>query len=82
VNQERSSAAIVGAIVGLGRSLSMDVVAEGIETMEQLALLQQISCTFGQGHLFGMPVTAERYLEMLIAQQQGQPAHAALLGHG
>jgi diguanylate cyclase (GGDEF)-like protein len=82
VSQERSSAAIVGAIVGLGRSLSMDVVAEGIETMEQLALLQQISCTFGQGHLFGMPVTAERYLEMLIAQQQGQPAHAALLGHG
>jgi diguanylate cyclase (GGDEF)-like protein len=82
VSKERSSAAIVGAIVGLGRSLSMDVVAEGIETMEQLDLLRQISCTFGQGHLFGMPVTAERYLEMLVAQQQGQPAHAALLGHG
>jgi diguanylate cyclase (GGDEF)-like protein len=82
VSKERSSAAIVGAIVGLGRSLSMDVVAEGIETMEQLDLLRQISCSFGQGHLFGMPVTAERYLEMLVAQQQGQPAHAALLGHG
>jgi EAL domain-containing protein (putative c-di-GMP-specific phosphodiesterase class I) len=80
--EERNSAAIVGAIVGLGRSLGMDVVAEGIETMEQLALLQRIGCTFGQGHLFGEPVRAERYLELLVAQQRGQPAYAALLGKG
>jgi diguanylate cyclase (GGDEF)-like protein len=76
--QERNSAAIVGAIVGLGRSLGMDVVAEGIETVEQLGLLQRLNCTFGQGHLFGTPVSAERYVEMLIAQQRGAPAHAAL----
>jgi diguanylate cyclase (GGDEF)-like protein len=79
VGQERSSAAIVGAIVGLGRSLSMNVVAEGIETTEQLALLRRIGCTLGQGHLFGEPVTGEQYLELLRAQQQGEPAHAALL---
>ncbi len=78
-DQERNSAAIVGAIVGLGRSLGMDVVAEGIETTAQLALLQRVSCTFGQGHLFGEPVTGERYLEMLVAQQEGPPPHAALL---
>jgi diguanylate cyclase (GGDEF)-like protein len=76
--QERNSAAIVGAIVGLGRSLGMDVVAEGIETVEQLGLLQRLNCTFGQGHLFGAPVSAEHYVEMLIAQQRGAPAHAAL----
>ena len=76
--QERNSAAIVGAIVGLGRSLGMDVVAEGIETVDQLGLLQRLNCTFGQGHLFGAPVSADRYVEMLIAQQQGAPAHAAL----
>ena len=76
--QEHDSAAIVGAIVGLGRSLGMDVVAEGIETMTQLELLQRIGCTLGQGHLFGEPLTAERYLELLLAQQKGQPAHAAL----
>jgi EAL domain-containing protein (putative c-di-GMP-specific phosphodiesterase class I) len=79
VGEERSSAAIVGAIVGLGRSLSMNVVAEGIETMEQLTLLQRIGCTLGQGHLFGEPVTGEQYLELLRAQQQGEPAHAAFL---
>lgn len=76
--QERNSAAIVGAIVGLGRSLGMDVVAEGIESVDQLGLLQRLNCTFGQGHLFGTPVSADRYVEMLIAQQQGTPAHAAL----
>jgi len=78
-DQERNSAAIVGAIVGLGRSLGMDVVAEGIETTAQLALLQRVSCTFGQGHLFGEPVTGERYLEMLVAQQEGPAPHAGLL---
>lgn len=80
--QQRNSAAIVGAIVGLGRSLGMDVVAEGIETVEQLAFLQRIGCTFGQGHLFGHPVSGEQYLELLVAQQQGTPVHAALFGRG
>jgi len=77
-----SGAAIVGAIVGLGRSLGMDVVAEGIETREQLELLQKLGCTLGQGHLFGEPVTAPRYLEMLVAQQRGQPINLALFGRG
>jgi diguanylate cyclase (GGDEF)-like protein len=79
-SKEHNSAAIVGAIVGLGQCLGMDVVAEGIETMEQLALLQRIGCTLGQGHLFGEPVTGQRYLELLLAQQQGEPAHTALFG--
>jgi EAL domain-containing protein (putative c-di-GMP-specific phosphodiesterase class I) len=77
-----SGAAIVGAIVGLGRSLGMDVVAEGIETKEQLELLQKLGCTFGQGHLFGEPVTAPRYLEMLVEQQRGRPINVALFGRG
>jgi diguanylate cyclase (GGDEF)-like protein len=77
-----SGAAIVGAIVGLGRSLGMDVVAEGVETKEQLELLQKLGCTFGQGHLFGEPVTAPRYLEMLVEQQRGRPINVALFGRG
>jgi diguanylate cyclase (GGDEF)-like protein/PAS domain S-box-containing protein len=80
--EKHNSTAIVGAIVGLGRSLGMDVVAEGVETMEQLALLQRIGCTYGQGHLFGAPVSGERYLEMLVEQQEGQAPHAALLNMG
>jgi diguanylate cyclase (GGDEF)-like protein len=79
-SQGNNSAAIVGAVVGLGQCLGMDVVAEGIETKEQVALLQRIGCTLGQGHLFGEPVTGQRYLELLLAQQQGEPAHTAFFG--
>ena len=76
--EERNSAAIAGAVIGLGRSLGMDVIAEGIETVEQLELLKRIGCTFGQGHLFGQPLTADSYLERLRAQEHGEPAHAVL----
>jgi diguanylate cyclase (GGDEF)-like protein/PAS domain S-box-containing protein len=76
--EQSNSAAIVGAIVGLGRSLGMDVVAEGVETTEQLAFLRRVGCTFGQGHLFGSPLTGERYLALLQRQQHGQPEHAEL----
>jgi diguanylate cyclase (GGDEF)-like protein/PAS domain S-box-containing protein len=78
--REHNSSAIVGAIVGLGRSLGMDVVAEGIENTEQLDLLRSMGCTLGQGHLFGEPVSGERYLELLLAQEQGRPVHTALFG--
>ena len=56
---------IVRTIVELARVLGMDVVAEGIETQEQYALLRQLGCRFGQGFLFSRPVTAETISEML-----------------
>lgn len=53
-------ALIVSAIAGLGRSLRMGVVAEGIETEEQLLLARAAGCTHAQGYLFGRPCPAER----------------------
>ena len=47
---------IVGAIVSLARSLDMHVVAEGIETSQQLETLRSLGCTFGQGYLFSPPL--------------------------
>jgi EAL domain-containing protein (putative c-di-GMP-specific phosphodiesterase class I) len=52
INRDERSRAIVAAIVGLGKALGMTVIGEGIETTEQLALLQELGCTLGQGHLF------------------------------
>jgi diguanylate cyclase (GGDEF)-like protein/PAS domain S-box-containing protein len=51
-------AAIVHAVIGLGRDLGMDVVAEGVETEAQAAQLRDLGCKFAQGYLFGraMPV--------------------------
>ncbi len=56
---------IVRTIVELARVLGMDVVAEGIETREQYALLRDLGCRFGQGFLFSRPVTAEAIGQML-----------------
>ena len=56
---------IVRTIVELARVLGMDVVAEGIETQEQFALLRQLGCRFGQGFLFSRPVAADTISEML-----------------
>ena len=50
--------AIVSAVAGLGKSLSVDTVAEGIETEDQLVLVRAAGCTHGQGYLLGQPCPA------------------------
>ena len=52
----RGSAEIVRTIVNLAHSLGMEVVAEGIETAEQLTHLQSLKCQLGQGFLFSRPM--------------------------
>ena len=51
---------IVGAIVSLAKSLSMDVVAEGVETVEQRDILRALGCQYGQGYLFSRPLDHAR----------------------
>jgi diguanylate cyclase (GGDEF)-like protein len=51
--------AIVATIVGLGRTLDMQVIAEGVETEEQARLLLAKGCEHGQGWLYGKPLPAE-----------------------
>ena len=48
-------AAIVSAVAGLGRSLRIGTVAEGVETEDQLLLVRAAGCTHAQGYLFGRP---------------------------
>jgi diguanylate cyclase (GGDEF)-like protein len=48
----------IGAIIGLGKSLHLEVTAEGIETPGVLEKLADLGCSFGQGYLFGKPVPA------------------------
>lgn len=50
---------IVRTILSLAAALGMEVVAEGIETMQQLTTLQQLSCGYGQGYFFSKPLPAE-----------------------
>ncbi len=56
---------IVRTIVELARAMGMEVVAEGIETSEQGAMLRQLGCRYGQGFLYSRPVPAETVSAML-----------------
>jgi diguanylate cyclase (GGDEF)-like protein/PAS domain S-box-containing protein len=78
VASNAGDATIVGTIIHMGRSLQMDVVAEGVETEEQLNFLQTLDCTYVQGLLFGNPMSSDNYLELLLAQVEGTDAYRAL----
>jgi EAL domain-containing protein (putative c-di-GMP-specific phosphodiesterase class I) len=58
-------AGIVGAVISMGSHLHMRVVAEGVETREQLVFLQHHDCPFGQGYYFSQPVTARECTQLL-----------------
>jgi diguanylate cyclase (GGDEF)-like protein/PAS domain S-box-containing protein len=72
------SAAIVRAVIGLARGLSVPVVAEGVETRDQLAFLAREACDEVQGYLVGKPAPIETYAEIVGRQATVKPvpAHA------
>jgi diguanylate cyclase (GGDEF)-like protein len=74
--------AIVTTIISMGQSLKMDVVAEGVETEEQLEFLRRQGCTYAQGHLFGPPLKGDDYQALLVEQQRGARPLEALFNQG
>ena len=67
-DEGEGSMAIVQAIIGLGRSLNMRIVAEGVETEDQYEILRKMGCAQVQGYLFSRPVPA-REAQALVAEQ-------------
>jgi len=62
---DADDATIVGAVIGMGRNLNQRVIAEGVETYEQLVFLRDRQCNQGQGFRFGRPVSAEEFACLL-----------------
>ena len=54
---------MVKATIGMAHSLGLQVVAEGVETKEQLEQLSELNCDFLQGYYFSKPITAKQVLE-------------------
>jgi diguanylate cyclase (GGDEF)-like protein len=67
---------IVEAVVALARGLHIGVVAEGIETEAQYALLRDIGCDVGQGYLFSRPLAAEEAAQFITAHETGTSVRA------
>jgi EAL domain-containing protein (putative c-di-GMP-specific phosphodiesterase class I) len=70
-SDDTSGMAIVRAIAGLGRSLGMTTLAEGVETDEQLARVEADGCTDVQGYLISRPLPPERIGEFLQSRTEG-----------
>jgi PAS domain S-box-containing protein len=67
--------AIATALLSLGRSLNLSVVAEGIETLEQMQCLQSLGCVEGQGFFFSTPRSASEVTELLKKVQSQMPTY-------
>ena len=68
ISADPYDSAIVSAIIDMGKNLNQRVIAEGVESHEQLAFLQARRCEEGQGYLFSRPVAAAQFAQLL---QQG-----------
>ncbi len=64
LHTDSSTNSIVNAVIGMGKNLGMQVVAEGVESREQLTCLQQLACPQGQGFYLSEPLTAAEFTRL------------------
>jgi diguanylate cyclase (GGDEF)-like protein/PAS domain S-box-containing protein len=69
---DSDDATIVRTIIDMGKSLDMEVIAEGVENEEQFNFLRSRGCHFAQGRLFGDAMSADDFLELITRQESGR----------
>ncbi|WP_322048698.1 putative bifunctional diguanylate cyclase/phosphodiesterase [Paraburkholderia sp. J67] len=79
---DTEDAAIVSAIVALGQTLNLSIVAEGVETSDQQNFLTRLGCDTLQGFLLGRPVSADRFIETVSTVLTASPADAEAVQAG
>lgn len=62
---------ILSAIVSMAKSLSLPVIAEGVETAEQASFLNSIGCDFVQGYLYARPMPVDEYVQTMLDTERG-----------
>jgi diguanylate cyclase (GGDEF)-like protein len=73
VGEKGENSEILQTIISLAKNLKMRVIAEGIETENQLALLQNLGCDYGQGYLMSKPMPAEEMEKLLYQNHNWLP---------
>ncbi|MGH2836083.1 MAG: putative bifunctional diguanylate cyclase/phosphodiesterase, partial [Solirubrobacteraceae bacterium] len=76
MSAEAGDAVIVRSTVDLGRNLGLDVVAEGVETIEHWECLRELGCNTAQGYFLSRPVPADELCEWLRARRTLQQLHS------
>lgn len=69
LNRDSNDAALVSAIISLGKSLKLTIIAEGVETLEQLNFLKALQCEEGQGYYFSKAVEPDAFVQYLRSVQ-------------
>jgi diguanylate cyclase (GGDEF)-like protein/PAS domain S-box-containing protein len=72
IGQDTDSLEIIRTIVALAHNLGMDVIAEGVETAQQLAQLRALGCEYAQGYYFGKPTDWETARSLINAEDRSQ----------
>ena len=70
---DEDSLAVIRAVTTLSSSLGLQTTVEGIETPEQVELLALTGCDVGQGYLFGKPMPAAEFENLIVSSCQDQP---------
>jgi diguanylate cyclase (GGDEF)-like protein/PAS domain S-box-containing protein len=69
LNTDTGASSIVGAVIAMGKNLGIQVVAEGVESREQLTCLQNLACPHGQGFYLSEPLTAAEFTRLCLRRQ-------------
>jgi EAL domain-containing protein (putative c-di-GMP-specific phosphodiesterase class I) len=73
ISNSEGDAALARAVIAMAHGLGVDVVAEGIETVDQLTMLRAYGCDEGQGYLLGRPVLGSEVPRVVHARVRGVP---------
>jgi sensor c-di-GMP phosphodiesterase-like protein len=79
IGTDRNSTTIIETLIDLARNMRMDIVAEGVESFEQVVLLRDLGIQAAQGYVFAPPLPASSFLQLIEAID---PLPRATVGEG